>query len=426
MRKALICFLLASVVSTAMAQTAKEEISKNLRLSAGSLMAYMEPQGHLTSPPAGMTPFYISHVGRSGSCYLADSADYAYPYMTLLRADSLGQLTPLGRDVLQRLLTVRRDADCRYGELTVLGAEQNRHIANRMYQRFPEVFTNGTHVDARSIADIPCILSMENALQQLLTRNSKLEITHTASRRDMYYMEGGDTLSAVVAELDSNAVFADFSRRHDQSASLLAKLFSGGDYVSQAVDPARFCRSYFRLVSSIQNTELRKRLSLYDTFTDEELYHCWLCENSRAYVRFGASPLSGGRQPFTQCNLLRRIIAEADSMISLGRPGLSLRYGHESAVASLACLLALNRFGQQLDDFGQLDRREWRNYRLSPMAANVQFVFYRTGTNSTDIVFKVLLNEDEVTLPLKTNMAPYYRWKDFKEYCRLLLGDFGQ
>ena len=120
-----------------------------------------------------------------------------------------------------------------------------------------------------------------------------------------------------------------------------------------------------------------------------------------------------------------RIIAEADSIISIGRPGASLRYASETTVAPLACLLALNRFGQQLE-LGQLDRKGWRSYRLAPMAANIQFVFYRTGTNSTDIVFKVLLNEDEVTLPLKSNMAPYYRWKDFKEYCRQLLGDYGQ
>ena len=404
-----------------MPQTAKEEIAKNLRLSAGCLMAYMEPQGRLTSAPEGMTPFYISHVGRSGSCYLPDIADYDYPYTTLLRADSLGRLTALGKSVLQRLGVVRRDAIHCYGELTVLGADQQRQIASRMVQRFPEVFGDGARIDARSTVDIPCILSMESALQQLLVRNPRLAVSHEASRRDMDDLAGDYVRQPFV----DNDTLLEFCRRHDQSSSLMAKFFNDADYVSREIDAVRFFHDYFRVVSSIQNTELRKKLSLYDTFTDDELYHCWLCENSRSYVCFGASPLSGGRQPFTQCKLLRRMIAEADSLIGIGRPGASLRYASETTVAPLACLLALNRFGQQLE-LEQLDRKGWRSYRLSPMAANIQFVFYRTGTNSTDIVFKVLLNEDEATLPLKSNMAPYYRWKDFKEYCRQLLGDYGQ
>lgn len=27
------------------------------------------------------------------------------------------------------------------------------------------------------------------------------------------------------------------------------------------------------------------------------------------------------------------------------------------------------------------------------------------------------MNEDEATLPIKSDVAPYYHWNDFKEYC---------
>ena len=50
------------------------------------------------------------------------------------------------------------------------------------------------------------------------------------------------------------------------------------------------------------------------------------------------------------------------------------------------------------------------------MAANIQFVFYRRNKKENDIIFKVLLNENEATLPLKTDIAPYYHWKDFREF----------
>jgi hypothetical protein len=139
-----------------------------------------------------------------------------------------------------------------------------------------------------------------------------------------------------------------------------------------------------------------------------------------------ASPLGGGQQPYSQRNLLRKIILEADSCIRLQKPMATLRFGHETMVLPLVCLLDLNKYGQQIADLEQLERKEWRSYRIFPMAANVQFVFYRHDTNDSDIVFKVLLNEDEATLPLKTDMAPYYHWNDFKKYYLALLDSFGE
>lgn len=50
-----------------------------------------------------------------------------------------------------------------------------------------------------------------------------------------------------------------------------------------------------------------------------------------------------------------------------------------------------------------------------PMAATVLFVFYRDKRG--DILFKVLQNEAEVTLPqLQPVSGPYYRWSDFTRW----------
>ena len=50
------------------------------------------------------------------------------------------------------------------------------------------------------------------------------------------------------------------------------------------------------------------------------------------------------------------------------------------------------------------------------MASNLQFVFYRSDPADTDVIFKLLLNEQETRLPLPTDNAPYYRWSDFRDY----------
>ena len=50
------------------------------------------------------------------------------------------------------------------------------------------------------------------------------------------------------------------------------------------------------------------------------------------------------------------------------------------------------------------------------MAANVQMVFYRKDEDDREPLVKLLLNEDEATLPIKAASGPYYRWADVKRY----------
>lgn len=57
------------------------------------------------------------------------------------------------------------------------------------------------------------------------------------------------------------------------------------------------------------------------------------------------------------------------------------------------------------------------------MASNIQLVFYRKS-GSPDILVKALLNEHEVSLPVQTNLAPYYHWKDVASYYRTKLSKF--
>ena len=422
MRKFTLYCIFACLSSVIMAQTPKDEIKKNIFLSASNLMAYPIPTGLLTPAPKGMKPFYISHYGRHGSRYLANSHEYDYPYNTLRHADSLGMLTELGKNVLLRLDVIRQEAQGRLGELTPLGHEQQCKIARRMFERFPEVFEGDAHIDAKSTVVIRCILSMESFLQQLVRMNPALRITHDASQHDMYYMNQNDPMLWFrKTELDASEPFLQFCRRHDLSQPLLQRLVSDTAFISHELNASRFAYTFFKVASNVQNTELRKHLTLYDAFTDEEIYSNWLRENARFYIGFANCPLNEGVQPYSQRNLLRQIIIEADSCIRQRKPSASLRFGHETMVMPLVCLLNLNGYGVQIADIEQLARRGWCNYKIFPMAANIQFVFYRRHVGDNDVVFKVLLNENEATLPLKTDMAPYYHWRDFRDYYLKLL-----
>lgn len=419
MRKASFLLLIAVMsLTSASAQLSRQEIKQNIYLMGSNYFAYPGPsQEQLTPSPAGYEPFYLSHYGRHGSRHLINDSDYDNAYNTLLHADSLGKLTPLGSDVLSRVRLLRDHAYKRHGELTQLGAEQHQAIGARMYDRFPEVFAGKTPIDAKSTVVIRCILSMENALHALLRKNPEIEIRHDASEHDMWYMNKSDrALDALKMPKEIQDAYDAFCKRHQHNDRLMTSLFNDEFYWRNQVDAQDLAYHLFKMGSNIQSTDLRNQVSLYDLFTEEELYDLFLQTNAWWYINFGPCPLNGGVSPYSQRDLLRMMITEADSCLRLSHPGATLRYGHEVCVLPLACLLELDNCAKPITDFEQLDDEGWLCYKIFPMACNIQMIFYRPTSGQGDILMKVLLNENEATLPLKPVSGPYYKWSDFRTY----------
>ena len=408
------------------AQQAREDFRKDITLSGSNYKAYPGPQKDLTPAPAGYTPYYISHYGRHGSRYLIGANDYDRPYKALKKLADAGMLTEKGLEVFDKVGQIREEARGRDGALTKLGAEQHRGIAKRMYERFPEVFKGKTNIDAKSTQVIRCILSMENALLQFATMNPELNITHDASHHDLYYMNQKDSvLAALKREGTKSQEFNEFSKKHNTGDHVMDLLFKDRGFLKEnKISGHWLVKQIFELASNIQSTELRHKFQMYDLFNEDEVYDFWAGSNAWWYVNYGNSPLSGGNQGFSQRNLVRKIISEADSCLAFPHPGATLRYGHDTMVMPLVCLLNLNGYGRQmpLDD---LDKNGWLNYRIFPMACNVQFIFYHKNDQDKDVIFKVLLNEDEAQLPdLKPVQGCYYKWGDFKDYFLKKINDY--
>lgn len=399
-----------------MAQSPKEDFARDINLSGSNYLAYQGPQRKQTPAPKGYKPFYISHYGRHGSRYMIGKTAYDGPYGTLLKAAQANMLTEKGKEVLDKVKLIREEARDRDGELTQLGAEQHRGIARRMIQRFPEVFAGKTNIEARSTLVIRCILSMENALQEMLAMNPQLHIFHDASQHDMFYMNQDDPkIEKLKNSEEEKIAISNFKAKHENYKHLMGTLFKDTTWVGKHVNAAVLNNQLYQMASAIQGTELRHKLSLYDIFTPDEIYDNWMTTNYEWYSRYGFSEATGNIQPYSQRNLLRDIIVKADSCILLDHPGATLRYGHDTMVTPLTCLLDLNGYGEEIKDPEEVAKK-WFDYKITPMATNIQFVFYRKSTKDKDVIFKVLLNEDEATLPLKSDIAPYYRWSDFKAY----------
>ena len=402
------------------AQTAAQEIRQNVLCTASNYMAYPGPiQQVLTPAPQGMKPFYISHYGRHGSRFHNRPSMYNEPYLTLARADSLGKLSDLGREVMLRLDIIRKDAENRWGELTPLGVQQQKDIARRMMERFPEVFEGHTDIDARSTGVGRCILSMEYALMEMLQHNPDLNVHHNATHRDMDYLNLQDKkLMALKFNKPAKEWYDRYVSQTAHHTHLMRELFADTLYANKHVNMVDLSVQLFLIAAIMQNTELGQHITLYDLFDYDESYRIWKIGNARWYIGWGAADVNGAVQPYAQRNLLRRLIEDADKVLSQPNTKVELRFGHETVLLPLICLLDINGYGFTTNDLEQLEPNGWINYRIFPMSCNLQLVFYRRSPKdrADDVLFKVLLNENEATLPLPTNQAPYYRWSDFRRY----------
>ena len=412
-----ICLTLVGVM-TLMAGV-REDFKANPKLSANNYQAY-PTSGFpaITAAPEGYQPFFINHYGRHGSRWLINGKTYSWPVEIMEKAQSEGKLTRRGEEVLQILRQVLEASQGRLGELSDIGHEQHQGIARRMYQNFPQVFQDGAPVVARSTVVIRCILSMQNEVDVLASLNPRLHITTDASEATMYYMNYRDSVARAL-RATMMPELKKYREKWVNPKGLMKKLFNDQRWVKDNIsdDEARTgMLGLFEIVGNMQSHHMFENVNLYDLFSADEIYNVWRYNNAYWYINSAETPLTQSRVDYMEANLLRNFIEDADRAITSGlaAPGASLRFGHESVVLPLCCLMGLNGADYRTTDLETLDQH-WQTYKIFPMAANIQFVYFRKA-GCDDILMLPLLNEREATLPVQTDVAPYYHWSDVRDY----------
>ncbi len=411
--KALIalCLLCCGIAT---AQTAQEELKANRYLSGSNYLDYDRQLSTtpLTPAPKGYEPFYMSHYGRHGSRWLIGEGDYTTPLNILRDAHQAGKLTAEGEAVLKKLEDFFPTTVKRLGELTTVGERQHHGIGSRLARNFPEIFkAKNVPIDARSTVVIRCILSMEAECEELAAANPTARIHNDVSESLQYYLNQGWSDRLRHASRDGRKVCGEYERKYSHPERLMKLLFNDQQYVYDNIRASSLMRQLFEIAANMQSHDTD--IELYSLFTDEETYDQWRMRNIGWYLDYAAAPQTGAIMPFSQLNLLKNIIETADTV---RQTQATLRFGHEVCVMPLACLLELGQCGAQVENLDTLDR-VWRNYRIFPMACNIQLVFYRPKKGKKgDILVKALLNEREMTMPGKPVSGPYYRWDDLRQY----------
>jgi hypothetical protein len=423
MKRFLLVITALVLVAGAQAQTiAREAFKQDIRRSANNYQAYPDKNlPKLTPAPEGYKPFFMNHYGRHGSRWLISPKDYTVPVEQLTKGERNGKLTKRGKEVLAACRTMLEASNQRLGELSDIGAEQHQRIARRMVENFPEIWEGEAHVDARSTVVIRCILSMLNETDMLKSLNPNLRITTDASEHDMYYMNYHDTVATAAQRAARPAIneFRDklFSPKDldKKLGKITSRLFTDKKFVRDSIDSYDFVMRLFDVVSNMQSHHDFENIDLYTgVFTVDDATDIWAYNNARWYIYSGNTPLTSHTGPLAHRHLLRNFIEAADVAIASGTNSATLRFGHESVVLPMVCLMGLNGMDYETTNLEEL-ADHWRSYEVFPMAANIQMVYYRK-TGSDDILVKILLNEHEATLPIATDCAPYYHWKDVRAH----------
>lgn len=381
----------------------------------------------LTPAPAGKKPFYISHYGRHGSRYISNRNGFDTPYFMMLHADSLDELTPTGQQVLRHMNNIMRNTEGRWGELTGYGKQQMQKIGRRMAERFPEVFHPGANVTCISTVVPRCIESMGSLAMEMLQVCPQLHITMQASKRTQWYMNYQDKkLRRNYMTPEAQKALDAYTATRMGNTRLMELIFKNPDIAEEFVNQEDFSYYLMKMGLFQLNTNFNRNTNLIGLFNTNDLYRMWQVDNAYWYLQHGACKLNGGNQPYTQRHLLKKMIADADSCIKLPDPGAQLRFGHETVLLPLVCLIGVNGFDFSTDNLDELEGHGWWCSSVFPMAGNLQFIFYRSNPKDKDVLVKVLLNEVEATLPISTDCAPYYHWSDFRQYCLNKLAAYKQ
>lgn len=407
-----LCVLTAGAAA---AQTAPEEIADCPERAAGVYHSYEYRPAEAEPVPEGYVPFYISHYGRHGSRYHSSEAHYTAPLVPLREAAAAGTLTAAGRAVLAKGEALAADAAGRYGDLSPRGVREHRAIAERMYAAYPEVFSTADgrecRVESRSTLVPRCILSMAAFNERLKELDPRIRMVRTASARDLSYLANGERDK----DMDKAArEVADSAKRawlHPER--LLSALFT--DEAPQVADPQRFMWDLFMLTSIAQDID-RPEWAFYDIFTPGELYALWESLNAYCYLTMGPSLRFGDPVVASARPLLRDFVETARRVIDGKEPlAASLRFGHDVYLTPLAALLQVEGASARVGSVDEV-RSCWSIEKVSPMAGNVQFVFFRNAAG--DVRVRVLYNERDARLPL--DGGPYYEREALKRYCERL------
>lgn len=417
--KRIVLFLFAFYAAAAsLAAADRAALTAGLALtperSGGIYYAYPVAADSLAPVPAGFEPLYVSHYGRHGSRWVIDMSIYPKVLGELRRQAEADNLTAQGQWMLAQAALCADHARGHSGELSPLGGRQHAAIARRLAGRLPGLLADTARIVMRSSTEPRCIISMAAFSEALKDCDSRLRIERHASPGDMAFIHYKSAEAKELGRPDAPWMQRFASVRDSLTAcpTTAARIFRDPSRVENLPTVMRHLHDIAIDVQDVPDGLPAESADMLRVFAPDDLYNLWMASNYMMYVRHADATPGRDVGPRCAANLLRRIIADKDAAAT--RTAADLRFGHDTSIIPLLSLMGVEGCSPAGADSPEEAAALWQTYSVSPMAANLQLLFFRRADGREIVGLR--LNEQPVRVAGVAEYAPgYYDWAALRD-----------
>lgn len=403
------CLLLIFFVISVSLYSQRYEKSNDM---CGTYMLYPLPVKRQTPAPEGYKPLFLNHIGRHGSRFPVSDADLNTVETILMMQKQADNLSDSGDDLLLKIKDFYLKCYGKWGQLSSVGAEQQQGIGERLVSQYG----SNLFVNIRSWVDpqkrcADSYVHFLNGIRQVVP--VQLIINRTDMERE------NDLLNFFLTD----KLYQNFKKEGIWISNY-------EKYKKDILSQIHFIDRYFKSSESVSEKVANElSMALYNIWAiapdipvfedsrplldDKDQMLLWKIQNVRQYLEKGPSPIADMVQVYAARPLLKNFIETSDQNLLKTSYGAFLRFSHAEAIIPFAALLRIPQASVSTtitEDISLV----WHDYVVSPMAANIIWVFYKNSNGH--ILVKMLLNEQEVAFPLPAWSFPYYEWEKVRSY----------
>ncbi|MBO4427376.1 MAG: hypothetical protein J5771_02680 [Bacteroidales bacterium] len=414
MKRVLVLLILALPLCLSAQNTkVREEVRADHQLASGPDRLYPFDAPKLTKRPRGYREAYVSVYARHGSRYAYTKKTYTFLRDAMNEAAENDNLTPYGdslRNILEPFFNV---AINRTGDLTRKGWQQHTRIAATMLKSFPKAFPRHAVIDACVSPSMRSAMSMTAFCLSLGQKRPDLKIYEHQSHDDIYATRPnhGNPLPAYKQICQPNPLtedIEDFLIRKVDWKAILGRIFINPEAVVGDRSLFRSMDYLWMLVAGMNSLDDDIVPDVSGIFTADEFAAMWEVDN---YHRFQEYYNYLG----SCCSVWDDIVEKADARLASKSRGADLRFGHDHVIQTLLMIANIRDFGHFVDNTDELAM--WYQTYYSPMATNLQLVFYTPRRKNKPVLVKLLLNGSESCFSgLEPVKGPYYNWDELKYF----------
>ncbi len=339
----------------------------------GTMMPYDFAACDTVTPWTGtdLQPVAVSYVARHGARYLSSEKKVEALLKAVEKSRSEGSITFEGEAFASLLDTVCDISRGRWGDLSAVGACEQQRLGEEFCTQMPALSQKTVGLAQSSY--VPRVVRTMWDFLYPIAANSKNNSLTT---------EEGPEFSPLVRFFETNRTYADYISHGDWQEVY-------DEFVAAHVspEPAR------RLFGNVgDNKHLRKlTLDMYGVLQSfrctglpapttrwmsvDEYRACWEATNLKHYLQRSLTSLSNEAMVAVS-PLLKAVVTRTDRSLENGTTNANFWFGHAETLLPLVALMDLPGCVDLPLDWDELSAR-WKDYDITPMAANVMVVLLR-------------------------------------------------